>query len=85
MLKAILFDMDGVIVDSEPLHKKAYFNMFKDIGIDVSEKLFEFSIIFDFLIILSLLLKTTVSRSKKVTIKPDSIKCLFLCQFSLKI
>jgi len=41
MLKAILFDMDGVIVDSEPLHKKAYFNMFKDIGIDVSEKLFE--------------------------------------------
>ena len=41
MLKAILFDMDGVIVDSEPLHKKAYFNMFNDIGIDVSEKLFE--------------------------------------------
>ena len=28
MLKAILFDMDGVIVDSEPLHKKAYYKMF---------------------------------------------------------
>ena len=41
MLKAVLFDMDGVIVDSEPLHKKAYYKMFKDVGIDVSERLFE--------------------------------------------
>ena len=41
MLKAVLFDMDGVIVDSEPLHKKAYYMMFNDVGIDVSETLFE--------------------------------------------
>ena len=41
MLKAVLFDMDGVIVDSEPLHKKAYYKMFNDVGIDVSETLFE--------------------------------------------
>lgn len=41
MLKAILFDMDGVIVDTEPLHKKAYFMMFSDVNIDVSESLFE--------------------------------------------
>ena len=41
MLKAVLFDMDGVIVDSEPLHKKAYYKMFDDVGIDVSERLFE--------------------------------------------
>jgi len=41
MLKAILFDMDGVIVDSEPLHKKAYYKMFNDVGIDVSETSFE--------------------------------------------
>ncbi|MDA9357119.1 HAD family phosphatase [Flavobacteriaceae bacterium] len=41
MLKAVLFDMDGVIVDSEPLHKKAYYKMFKDVDIDVSETLFE--------------------------------------------
>lgn len=40
MLKAVLFDMDGVIVDTEPLHRKAYYKMFKDVNIDVSEELF---------------------------------------------
>ncbi|MBW8360242.1 MAG: HAD family phosphatase [Weeksellaceae bacterium] len=39
-LKAVLFDMDGVIVDTEPLHRKAYFRMFEDFGIEVSEELF---------------------------------------------
>lgn len=37
MLKAVLFDMDGVIVDTEPLHHKAYFGMFNTLNIDVSE------------------------------------------------
>ena len=32
MLKAVLFDMDGVIVDTEPLHHKAYKMMFTDVG-----------------------------------------------------
>ncbi|MET3536335.1 HAD family hydrolase [Chryseobacterium limigenitum] len=39
-LKAVLFDMDGVIVDTEPLHRKAYFKTFSDLGIDVSEDLY---------------------------------------------
>lgn len=39
-LKAVLFDMDGVIVDTEPLHRKAYFKMFDDLGIDVSPELY---------------------------------------------
>ncbi len=39
-LKAVLFDMDGVIVDTEPLHRKAYFKTFEDLGIDVSEELY---------------------------------------------
>lgn len=41
MLKAVLFDMDGVIVDTEPLHRKAYFQMFQDVNIDVSEALYD--------------------------------------------
>ena len=36
-LKAVLFDMDGVIVDTEPLHRKAYFKTFKDLNITVSD------------------------------------------------
>ena len=39
-LKAVLFDMDGVIVNTEPLHRKAYFQMFDDLGINVSEELY---------------------------------------------
>lgn len=41
MIKAVIFDMDGVLVNSEPLHKKAYYNMFKDFKLDVSERLYE--------------------------------------------
>ena len=40
MLKAVLFDMDGVIVDTEPLHHKAYKMMFDDVGIDVSDAMY---------------------------------------------
>ena len=41
MLKAIIFDMDGVIVNSEPLHRKAYFNMFEEFNLNVSNRLYE--------------------------------------------
>ncbi|MBD0831700.1 HAD family hydrolase [Aestuariibaculum sediminum] len=41
MLKAVIFDMDGVIIDSEPLHYKAYHNMFKDVNVKVSPELYE--------------------------------------------
>ncbi|MEP5338717.1 MAG: HAD family phosphatase [Algibacter sp.] len=41
MLKAVIFDMDGVIIDSEPLHHKAYHNMFKDVNVNVSDELYE--------------------------------------------
>ena len=41
MFKAVLFDMDGVIVDTEPLHHSAYHQMFNDVNIDVSDELYE--------------------------------------------
>ncbi|MEW4922754.1 HAD family phosphatase [Algibacter sp. 2305UL17-15] len=41
MLKAVIFDMDGVVIDSEPMHNKAYHDMFDEVGIDVSTELYE--------------------------------------------
>lgn len=41
MLKAVLFDMDGVIIDTEPLHRKAYLQMFDNVNIDVNQELYE--------------------------------------------
>ncbi|MGC1204871.1 MAG: HAD family phosphatase [Flavobacteriaceae bacterium] len=41
MLKAVIFDMDGVIIDSEPLHHYAYHRMFKDVNIKVSDEQYE--------------------------------------------
>lgn len=32
--------MDGVIVDTEPVHRYAYFQHFKEMGIDVSEEIY---------------------------------------------
>ncbi len=40
MLKAVLFDMDGVIVDSEPIHRVAYQKMFDEFEIEVSPELY---------------------------------------------
>lgn len=40
MKNTIIFDMDGVIVDTEPLHKKAYYQHFEELGIDVDAELF---------------------------------------------
>ncbi|TWO31715.1 HAD family phosphatase [Seonamhaeicola sediminis] len=41
MLKAVIFDMDGVIIDSEPMHYRAYHDMFDEIGIAVTSELYE--------------------------------------------
>jgi len=40
MIKTVIFDMDGVIVDTEPVHKYAYFKHFDELGIEVSEEMY---------------------------------------------
>ncbi len=40
-IKCVIFDMDGVIIDSELLHKKAYYETFTSLGLDVSEELYK--------------------------------------------
>ena len=40
-IKCVIFDMDGVIIDSELLHKKAYYETFISLGLEVSEELYK--------------------------------------------
>ena len=35
MLKAVIFDLDGVLVDSMPYHADAWVSVFKDVGINI--------------------------------------------------
>ncbi len=42
MLKGIIFDMDGVIIDSHPIHKKAWKKFLHSVGKDVSDQELEF-------------------------------------------
>ncbi|MFV5684211.1 HAD family hydrolase [Flavobacterium sp. GB2R13] len=40
MIQTVIFDMDGVIVDTEPVHRYAYFKQFDELNIAVSEDLY---------------------------------------------
>ncbi|MFK8060113.1 MAG: HAD family hydrolase [Polaribacter sp.] len=40
-IKCVIFDMDGVIIDSEEIHKKAYYETFEAIGVHVSDALYK--------------------------------------------
>lgn len=40
MIKTVIFDMDGVIVDTEPVHHYAYHQHFKQLGIDISDEMY---------------------------------------------
>lgn len=38
MITTIIFDMDGVIIDSEPTHQKLEFEMFDELGLNISDE-----------------------------------------------
>ena len=40
MIQTVIFDMDGVIVDTEPVHHFAYHQHFSDLNIDVSDEMY---------------------------------------------
>ena len=40
MIKTVIFDMDGVIVDTEPVHKHAYYQHFNQLGIEVPPEMY---------------------------------------------
>lgn len=41
MLQAVIFDMDGVIIDSEPFHLEVNRGIYRELGIEFSEKVYE--------------------------------------------
>ena len=40
MIQTVIFDMDGVIVDTEPVHRYAYFKQFDELNIAVTEEMY---------------------------------------------
>ena len=40
-IQCVIFDMDGVIIDSEEIHKKAYYETFASLGLEVSDELYK--------------------------------------------
>ena len=37
MIQTVIFDMDGVIIDTEPIHHQAYYTQFAELGISDAE------------------------------------------------
>lgn len=40
MIQTVIFDMDGVIVDTEPVHRYAYYQHFEELNITVSDEIY---------------------------------------------
>lgn len=40
MIQSVIFDMDGVIVDTEPVHHFAYYQHFNELNIEVSDEMY---------------------------------------------
>ena len=42
MLRGVIFDMDGVLIDSHPIHKRAWRKFFTELGLTVSDQELDF-------------------------------------------
>jgi sugar-phosphatase len=42
-MKAVIFDMDGLLIDSEPMWKSAEEQVFSALGVEVSDQLASFT------------------------------------------
>ena len=40
MIQTVIFDMDGVIVDTEPVHRYAYYKQFEELNIEVTKAMY---------------------------------------------
>lgn len=40
MIQTVIFDMDGVIVDTEPVHHFAYYQHFNELNIEISDEMY---------------------------------------------
>jgi beta-phosphoglucomutase len=38
MIRTVIFDMDGVIIDTEPVHHYAFFTQFGELGLNISDE-----------------------------------------------
>ena len=38
MISTVIFDMDGVIIDSEPIHQELEIEMFRELGLNISDE-----------------------------------------------
>lgn len=69
MLKAVIFDMDGVLVDSEPMHSQAIINTLKDYGVAMTNEYCQ-----QFIGSTTSHMCTTIVKDFKLTITPEELE-----------
>lgn len=72
MLKAVIFDMDGVLVDSEPQHARAAVLALKNLGFDVTV-----DYCYQFIGSTTIHMLETMKKDYNITVSPDSMLAVY--------